>query len=143
MTRLRGAAARAAAASAERRAEYSRLRDAGITEWDAAAKVGVRDSGRLRYEKAWRATASPDALAAALEEDVRIRAENSAIGLEVIVAAAAERRAELAGWRQHATSADTPLPGYLTARQAAQRLGVSRRTIVRYRARLRQEAPGA
>lgn len=52
--------------------------------------------------------------------------------------AARERLSQVAAMRLHAGSATTPLPGYITAQQAAERLGVSVRTIQRDKQRIRE-----
>lgn len=53
--------------------------------------------------------------------------------------ALAERLDAIARMRFHDTSADTPLPGYITNADAAEELGVDRRTILRYKRRVRAQ----
>lgn len=53
-----------------------------------------------------------------------------------------ERLAELARMRLHVTCAYPVPAGYITSQEAADRLGVSRRTIQRYRKILRQAGAG-
>jgi hypothetical protein len=52
--------------------------------------------------------------------------------------AIAERLAKLAGMKLHTGFGNTPPPGYITAAEAAQRLGVHVRTVTRYIERLRE-----
>jgi hypothetical protein len=51
-----------------------------------------------------------------------------------------ERIGILAQMRLWPGPESVPMPGYLTSRQAADRLGVTRRTVERYRAVLRESA---
>ena len=55
-------------------------------------------------------------------------------------AARAERVQAVGAMRMHDGREAVPFPGILTARQAAERLGVSTRTIQRYKRELRERA---
>jgi hypothetical protein len=65
------------------------------------------------------------------------RAAAAALGRQSSTGARLERVALLAAMRLWPGPGDVPLPGYVTSRQAAERLGVSRRTVERYRAQCR------
>jgi hypothetical protein len=65
------------------------------------------------------------------------RDEARALARQALTEARLERIELVAQMRLWPGPDSVPLPGYITSRQAAERIGVSRRTIERYRATLR------
>ena len=71
------------------------------------------------------------------------RTAAAARGRQALTESRQERISLLAQMRLWPGPDNVPLPGYLTSRQAAERIGVTRRTVERYRAVLRQEGSPA
>ena len=68
------------------------------------------------------------------------RTDAAVLARQALTESRLERITLLAQMRLWPGPDNVPLPGYVTSRQAAQRLGVTRRTIERYRAVLRASA---
>jgi hypothetical protein len=67
------------------------------------------------------------------------RTDAAALARHALTESRLERIELLAQMRLWPGPESVPLPGYVTSREAAQRIGVTRRTVERYRAVLRQE----